>query len=99
VLSLYRSIPLSLLTVDSNSKPKVDHTILLDEREKFIPLDMSKPFKLNAGTVSVCTLSLVSLDLHHAEFAVVFRSPYFVHIGAFGSDRKGGSKGKLRILL
>ncbi|GJE97967.1 M1 family metallopeptidase [Phanerochaete sordida] len=47
------SIPLSLLTVDSNGKSSIDNTILLDEREKFIALDTSKPFKLNAGTVSV----------------------------------------------
>ncbi|KIP07998.1 hypothetical protein PHLGIDRAFT_105051 [Phlebiopsis gigantea 11061_1 CR5-6] len=47
------SIPLSLLTTDASGKASVDHTILLDEREKFIAVDTSKPFKLNAGTVSV----------------------------------------------
>lgn len=59
-----RSIPLSLLITDAHDKPKVDHSILLDEREKFIPLDTSKPYKLNAGTVSVCehTSSVLSLS-------------------------------------
>ena len=51
----HRSIPLSLLTTDASGKATVDNTLLLDEREKFIHLDTSKPFKLNAGTVSVCT--------------------------------------------
>ena len=47
---------MSLVTVDGNGKPVVDHTLILDEREKKIPLDTSKPFKLNAGTTGVCTL-------------------------------------------
>lgn len=51
------SIPLSLLTTDAHGKASVDHTLLLDEREKFIPLDTTRAFKLNAGTVSVCQCS------------------------------------------
>lgn len=43
-----------MLTTDTGGKPKVDHSLLPDEREKFIPLDTSKPYKFNAGTVSVC---------------------------------------------
>ena len=49
-----RTIPLSLVTVSDNGKVTIDHKVVLDEREKFIPLDTSKPFKLNAGTVGVC---------------------------------------------
>ena len=45
---------MSLLTVDENGKPKIDTRILLDQREMTIPLETSKPFKLNAGTVGVC---------------------------------------------
>ncbi|KAI0075828.1 hypothetical protein K474DRAFT_1663834 [Panus rudis PR-1116 ss-1] len=47
------SIPLSIVTVGADGKPVVDHKVLLDTREKDIPLDTSKPFKLNAGTVGV----------------------------------------------
>ena len=57
-----RSIPLSLLTTDASGKASVDHTLLLDEREKFIAVDTSKPFKLNAGTVSVCASHALSLS-------------------------------------
>ncbi|KAJ3554813.1 hypothetical protein NM688_g2912 [Phlebia brevispora] len=47
------TIPLSLITVDSSGKVVIDRTLVLDEREKTIPLDTSKPFKLNAGTTGV----------------------------------------------
>ncbi|KIP12371.1 hypothetical protein PHLGIDRAFT_32955 [Phlebiopsis gigantea 11061_1 CR5-6] len=47
------SIPLSLLTTSADGRTTVDHSILLDEREKIILLDTTKLFKLNAGTVSV----------------------------------------------
>ncbi|KAI0779918.1 peptidase family M1-domain-containing protein [Fomes fomentarius] len=43
-------VPLSLLTVSEDGKSVVDKDILLDGREKFIPLDTSRPYKLNAGT-------------------------------------------------
>jgi aminopeptidase 2 len=46
-------IPLSLLTTDASGKTKVDHTLVLSEREMDIKLDTSKPWKLNAGTVGV----------------------------------------------
>ena len=32
--------------------------ILLDEREKFIPLDTSKPYKINADTTGFCVSSI-----------------------------------------
>ena len=50
----YRNIPLSLLST-KDGKSSVDTTAILQEREKTIPLDTSQPFKLNAGTVGVCT--------------------------------------------
>jgi aminopeptidase 2 len=43
---------LSLLTVGADGKPKIQKDIVLDTREKEIELDTSKPFKLNAGTVT-----------------------------------------------
>ena len=47
-------VPLSLLTVSADGTPVLDKDVLLDEREKFIPLDTSKPFKLNADTTGFC---------------------------------------------
>ena len=51
---VYRTIPLSLLTVSEDGKAVVDTKIVLDTREKTIPLDTSKHYKLNAGTTGVC---------------------------------------------
>lgn len=51
---LVRTVPLSLVTTDASGKPQVDRAIVLDEREKFIPLDTSNSFKLNGGTTGVC---------------------------------------------
>ena len=48
-------IPLSLLTTDSSGKSSVNRSVLLDQREATIPLDTSKPFKLNADTVGICS--------------------------------------------
>ncbi|KAI0792895.1 hypothetical protein C8Q75DRAFT_751852 [Abortiporus biennis] len=47
------TIPLGLLTVSADGKPVINHQLVLDEREKFIPLDTSKSYKLNAGTNGV----------------------------------------------
>ncbi|KAI0373350.1 leucyl aminopeptidase [Pilatotrama ljubarskyi] len=44
--------PLNILTVDADGKTTINKDILLDEREKFIPLDTSKPYKLNADTTA-----------------------------------------------
>lgn len=46
------SIPLTLLTVSDEREPTVNRDIVLDERERKIPVDLTRPFKLNAGTVS-----------------------------------------------
>ena len=43
-----------MLTVSADGKAVVNKDLLLDEREKFIPLDTSKPFKLNADTTGFC---------------------------------------------
>nr|XP_012184617.1 uncharacterized protein FIBRA_07548 [Fibroporia radiculosa]CCM05334.1 predicted protein [Fibroporia radiculosa] len=45
------TIPLFLLTVSADGTVSVDEEIVLDEREKIIALDITKPFKLNAGTL------------------------------------------------
>ncbi|KAI0811123.1 leucyl aminopeptidase [Irpex lacteus] len=47
------SVPLSLLSTDENGQAKIDRSLLLDQREITIPLDTSKPFKLNAGATGV----------------------------------------------
>ncbi|KAI0933682.1 hypothetical protein AcV5_005768 [Taiwanofungus camphoratus] len=45
------AIPLSLLTVSDKGEVIIDKELVLDEREMTIPVDTTKPFKLNAGTV------------------------------------------------
>ncbi|PPR03973.1 hypothetical protein CVT26_001080 [Gymnopilus dilepis] len=46
------NVPLAILSVQDDGV-KVDKSIVLQEREKTIPLDATKPFKLNAGTNGV----------------------------------------------
>ena len=45
---------MSLITVSADGNTVINKDLLLDEREKFIPLDTSKPFKLNADTTGFC---------------------------------------------
>ncbi len=45
---------MSLITTSPDGKTVINKDLLLDEREKFIPLDTSKPFKLNADTTGFC---------------------------------------------
>ncbi|GJE96509.1 aminopeptidase [Phanerochaete sordida] len=47
------SIPLTILAIDGGGKASVDRAVLLDEREKVVSVDTSKPFKLNAGTIGM----------------------------------------------
>ncbi|KAF8985615.1 leucyl aminopeptidase [Cyathus striatus] len=47
------NVPLSILVIDENGKTSIDRTVVLQERENFIPLDTNKPYKLNAGTTGV----------------------------------------------
>ncbi|KAH8102858.1 peptidase family M1-domain-containing protein [Cristinia sonorae] len=47
------TIPLFVLTVSDKGEAIIDRQILLNEREKFIPLDTTKVFKVNTGTVGV----------------------------------------------
>ncbi|KZT03397.1 uncharacterized protein LAESUDRAFT_761974 [Laetiporus sulphureus 93-53] len=51
-----RTVPLSILTVSEEREVKVDKAAILDEREKMIALDVTRTFKLNAGTVSFCRI-------------------------------------------
>ena len=57
--STHRTIPLNILTVSDDGTAVVNKDILLDEREKFIPLDTSKTFKLNADTTGFCVSCLI----------------------------------------
>lgn len=54
-----RNIPLSILSV-KDGQAILDKSAILQEREKNIPLDTSKPFKLNAGTTGVCKFTNTS---------------------------------------
>ena len=49
-----RYTPLTLLLTDASGKASIDRNIVLDQREIAIPIDATKPWKLNAGTVGVC---------------------------------------------
>ncbi|KAJ7052146.1 leucyl aminopeptidase [Mycena amicta] len=44
------TIPLNIATVDTAGTVAVNRTILLSTRELFVPLDTSRPFKLNTGS-------------------------------------------------
>ncbi|KAJ2995303.1 hypothetical protein NUW54_g7413 [Trametes sanguinea] len=44
------TVPLSILTMNEDESFEIHSDELLTEREKFIPLDMSRLFKLNSGT-------------------------------------------------
>ncbi|KAJ7479467.1 leucyl aminopeptidase [Mycena latifolia] len=46
------TVPLNILTFDSEDKPSVNKSLFLSERHTFIPLDTNKPFKLNALNAS-----------------------------------------------
>ncbi|KAF9650846.1 hypothetical protein BDM02DRAFT_3217429 [Thelephora ganbajun] len=47
------AVPLSLLSAGKDGKSTIDNSLILDTREKFIPLDTTKPYKLNANTTGV----------------------------------------------
>ncbi|KAF9036751.1 hypothetical protein BJ165DRAFT_1532853 [Panaeolus papilionaceus] len=46
------NVPLGLFST-KDGKASVDHSVILEEREKVIPVDTTQPFKLNAGTAGV----------------------------------------------
>ena len=50
----FRMIPVSIVTADENGETVLKKELFVD-REMFIPLDTSKPFKLNADTTGFCT--------------------------------------------
>ncbi|KAJ6580508.1 peptidase family M1-domain-containing protein [Mycena vulgaris] len=47
------TVPLNLLTLDLAGRPSIDNSLFLTEREQFIPLDLAKPFKLNAASTGL----------------------------------------------
>ncbi|TFK46426.1 leucyl aminopeptidase [Heliocybe sulcata] len=47
------TIPLQILSVNGHGKAVIDKDAILEEREQTIPLDTSKPFKLNADTTGL----------------------------------------------
>ncbi|QRV90401.1 peptidase family M1 protein [Ceratobasidium sp. AG-Ba] len=47
------NVPLFLMVPDSAGSPTIDKNLTLTERETFIPLDTSKPWKINAGAFGV----------------------------------------------
>jgi len=62
-----RTVPLSLLSVGKDGKPAIDNSLILDTREKFISLDTTKPYKLNANTTGVCMSGIVWLLALHVS--------------------------------
>ena len=56
-------VPISLVTVDDEGKTEVKNDLVLEEREAFVPLDTSRPFKLNFDTTGFCALPFCSFDI------------------------------------
>lgn len=52
-----RNVPLRLITVNNQGDAMLDSEALLTEREHFYKIDISTPYKLNAGTTGVCKSS------------------------------------------
>ncbi|KAI0713398.1 peptidase family M1-domain-containing protein [Earliella scabrosa] len=78
------TIPLNILTVSDDGTAVVNKDILLDEREKFIPLDTSKTFKLNADTTGFYVLKYSAERVAKlGEQAAAKNSPFSL------SDRMG----------
>jgi aminopeptidase 2 len=64
-----RTLPLRLLTVGHDGKPSIDSSLVLRQREMSLPLDMSKPFKLNAGATGFCEFLEETLSWHVLDIA------------------------------
>ena len=64
-----RNVPLAILSVQ-DGKPVVDKSPVLRERETTISLDVSKPFKLNAGTNGVCAYLSAECSLQLSNIAL-----------------------------
>ncbi|KAF8311311.1 leucyl aminopeptidase [Clavulina sp. PMI_390] len=45
------TVPLSILSTDASGKVSIDRSVVLQDREVTIPIDVDKPWKLNAGTI------------------------------------------------
>lgn len=52
--SKYRTIPLSIVSVDGAGKAKVDKSAVLKEREAPLHVDPNGTFKINGGTTGFC---------------------------------------------
>ncbi|OBZ75470.1 Aminopeptidase 1 [Grifola frondosa] len=68
------TVPLFILTVSERGDVVIDKEIILDQREMFIPIDTSRPFKLNAGTVGFFSV-LYSSERLKAIGHVATKSP------------------------
>lgn len=51
---MFRVVPMNILAMEANGVVTVNKAAILDQREQFISLDTSKPFKLNAGNAGYC---------------------------------------------
>ena len=54
-----RAVPLALLSIGKDGNPAIDNSLIFDTREKFIPLNTTRPYKLNANTTGVCMFGIV----------------------------------------
>jgi aminopeptidase 2 len=80
-----------LLTVDKDGKPSVQKELVLDSREMDIELDISKPFKLNAGTVTPGQSTVGSnAGCPHCDIVRVLYSPErLIKIAAEAAEGEG----------
>jgi len=71
--------PLTLLSTDASGKASINRNIVLDQREMTIPVDTTKPWKLNAGTVGVFRVSYAPEVLKQlGVWATAKNSPFSV---------------------
>lgn len=54
-----RTVPLAIISAGKEGKPTIDNSLILDTREGVIPLDTTKPYKINANTTGVCMSSSI----------------------------------------
>ena len=63
------TVPISLLTTNDRGEVQINKNAVLDEREKTISLDVNKPWKLNAGTVTFCMLFMYPVESSRSAYA------------------------------
>jgi hypothetical protein len=92
LMMFIRTVPLNVLTFDSTTgNPIIDKTIFLSERERFVPLDKSKPFKLNAGSTGFCKLHTRKPLPLLSPSQTAFSTPQTTSIKWLWKRRKGTS--------